>query len=169
MEQDVRINNKVYNQLRRFAEKDAKQTARVHEKKEHSTAVMAMDKRTRVLVFKMINKGDLLEVDGAISTGKESVVFHGSRAPSQLDTSDNVDDDLLDTDEHPVEEHDVVEVALKVFKTTLTEFTQRQQFLHGDRRYERCVGRQHARKLVRLWAEKERANLIRYVLCCVNL
>lgn len=49
----------------------------------------------------------------------------------------------------------------KFFKTTLTEFKQRQQFLHGDRRYEHRVGRQNARKLVVLWAEKEAANLHR--------
>jgi len=49
----------------------------------------------------------------------------------------------------------------QVFKTTLTEFKERQQFLQGDRRFEARVGRQSARKLVKLWAEKEMANLIR--------
>ena len=43
----------------------------------------------------------------------------------------------------------------------LTEFKQRQQFLHGDRRVEDRVGRQSARKLVKLWAEKESSNLER--------
>jgi serine/threonine-protein kinase RIO1 len=48
-----------------------------------------------------------------------------------------------------------------LLQTTLTEFKQRQQFLHGDRRFESRVGRQSARKLVKLWAEKESANLMR--------
>merc|ERR1711916_278872 len=77
----------------------------------------------------------LEEVNGVISTGKESVIFHGRSH--------------------------VEECVLKVFKTTLTEFTQRQQFLHGDRRFESRVGKQPARKLVKVWAEKEMANLMR--------
>jgi RIO kinase 3 len=103
-----------------------------------------MDRNTRLLVFKMLNSGQLTEVNGAISTGKEAVVFHGRG--------------ILEADGSAPQN---VEVAIKVFKTTLTEFTQRQQFLHGDRRFEDRVGRQHARKLVKLWAEKEMANLTR--------
>jgi RIO kinase 3 len=64
-------------------------------------------------------------------------------------------------DETEIEKAPPVPLALKVFKTTLTEFTQRQQFLHGDPRYEHRVGKQHARKLVKIWAEKEWANLTR--------
>ena len=36
----------------------------------------AMDPRTRLLLYKMVNNGTLESVSGAISTGKESVVFH---------------------------------------------------------------------------------------------
>jgi RIO kinase 3 len=141
---DVRLSNRIYNNMRRFAKKEEKAAARLHEKKEHSTAELAMDKNTRLVIFKLLNAGILTKVNGAISTGKESVIFHGEG---------HIDPEDLDSE--------VVEVALKVFKTTLTEFTQRQQFLHGDRRFERRVGRQHARKLVKLWAEKELANLSR--------
>ncbi|EGD79868.1 Riok3 protein [Salpingoeca rosetta] len=180
---DVRLSNRVYNQLKRFADKDARHAARLHERKEHSTAVMAMDKNTRVLVFKMVNAGDLNEVDGAVSTGKESVIFHGTRTQRPAHSGDehdghddgagvegvegvdgaegaHIDSTPSGDDDGDMPGHEV-EVALKVFKTTLTEFTQRQQFLHGDRRYDRRVGKQHARKLVKLWAEKEMANLAR--------
>lgn len=107
---------------------------------------MAMDKNTRLTLYKLLNRGILTEVNGAISTGKESVVFHGR---AHQDARDETSPEI--------------ECAIKVFKTTLTEFTQRQQFLHGDRRFERRVGRQHARKLVRMWAEKEMSNLTRSV------
>ena len=104
---------------------------------------MALDPATRLLLYKMVNGGVLDEVNGCLSTGKESVVFHGRYR----------DADQADAPER--------EAAIKVFKTTLTEFKNRQQFLHGDRRYEDRVGRQGARKLVRVWAEKESANLER--------
>ncbi|EDQ86057.1 uncharacterized protein MONBRDRAFT_34008 [Monosiga brevicollis MX1] len=141
---DLKINNAVFNHLRRFAHREERHTARVHEKKDHSTSVMAMDKTTRLLLFKLLNRGVFEQINGAISTGKEAVVFHGA---AHIDPEDLTSE--------------VTEVAIKVFKTTLTEFTQRQQFLHGDRRFENRVGRQPARKLVRVWAEKEMANLTR--------
>jgi RIO kinase 3 len=103
-----------------------------------------LDPKTRLVLFRLVDSGVLEEVNGAISTGKEAVVFHGTR---KLDPADP--------------ESATEEVAVKVFKTMLTEFKQRQQFLHGDRRFEDRVGRQSARKLVKLWAEKESANLIR--------
>lgn len=36
----------------------------------------AVDARTRLLMFKMVNAGVLEKINGCISTGKESVVFH---------------------------------------------------------------------------------------------
>lgn len=49
-----------------------------------------MDPRTRLLMYKMVNSGLLENINGCISTGKESVVFHanggrwvGLRADSQ--------------------------------------------------------------------------------------
>lgn len=35
-----------------------------------------MDPRTRLLMFKLVNAGVLEKINGCISTGKESVVFH---------------------------------------------------------------------------------------------
>lgn len=118
--------------------------ATAHGKKEQSTQSMALDATTRLILYKCVNAGTLDEVNGCLSTGKESVVFHGSYRPTPGDP------ECLPRD-----------CAIKVFKTTITEFKNRQQFLHGDRRYEARAGRQSARKLVRLWAEKEVANLQR--------
>jgi len=141
---DYTISNKVYNSLKRFSEKNDKQRQRLHEKKEHSTHALALDANTRLILYKLVNSGVLDEVNGCLSTGKESVVFHGR---------------FREDPQNP--ESPQQECAIKVFKTTLTEFKNRQQFLHGDRRYEDRVGKQGARKLVKLWAEKEMANLER--------
>jgi RIO kinase 3 len=191
---DITVTNRVYNQLKRFAVKDARHAARLHEKKDHSTVEMAMDKTTRLLVFRLVNGGLLESVHGVVSTGKESVIFcaEARELPAE-EYVDGEEDVTSETEEDSLEREDstdaalathgltrpakktitpqhspvdpdecpIIPVALKVFKTTLTEFTQRQQFLHGDPRYEHRVGRQHARKLVKLWAEKEFANLHR--------
>lgn len=126
---DVKISNKVFNSLKRFSKRNEKQRARLHEKvvlsyhytlltslqKEHSTSVLALDAKTRLILYKMVASGQLDEVNGCISSGKEAVVFHGVR---RLDP-ENPDSPKQD-------------VAIKVFKTTITEFKNRAQFLNCE-------------------------------------
>ena len=51
-------------------------------------------------------------------------------------------------------------VAVKVFKTTLMEFRTREKYIHGDHRFSKDVyKKQNPRKIVKLWAMKEAANL----------
>ena len=50
----------------------------MHLQKDNSTAVMAMDRETRLILFKMLNSGVVTRVDGVISTGKEAVVLGGA-------------------------------------------------------------------------------------------
>lgn len=57
-------------------------------------------------------------------------------------------------------------VALKIFRSTLNEFKNRTDYVSGDHRYKkatsgRSLARQNPRKVVKLWAEKEWANLVR--------
>ena len=52
------------------------QAQRLHEKKEHSTQEQALDPKTRLLLFKMVDSGMLTEINGCISTGKEACVYH---------------------------------------------------------------------------------------------
>lgn len=140
----IKLNNRVFNALKRHAVKADRAGRRLHEKKENATSDLALDSKTRLVIFHLIGGGFLETVSGAISTGKEAVVLRGRCRQDPEDPTSPIGD-----------------CALKVFKTTLTEFKERQQFLHGDRRFEARVGRQSARKLVKLWAEKEMANLIR--------
>ncbi|XP_006808314.1 serine/threonine-protein kinase RIO3 [Neolamprologus brichardi] len=73
---DLKLSNQVFNSLKRHCYSEQRRSARLHEKKEHSTAEQAVDPRTRLLMYKMVNAGVLENINGCISTGKESVVFH---------------------------------------------------------------------------------------------
>lgn len=71
------------------------------------------------------------------------------------------------------EQPDVVvpdEVVLKVFKTTLNEFKNRDRYIKDDYRFKERFSKLNPRKIIRLWAEKEMHNLSRCVkasaLCC---
>ena len=57
------------------------------------------------------------------------------------------------------------ECALKVFKTTLSEFKTREKYIKDDHRFRDRYSKQNPRKIIKLWAEKEFRNLNR---CVVN-
>lgn len=140
---DMQLPNHVYNKLKRHSDAENKRQQKLHEKKEHSTAEHAMDPRTRLLLYKLVNNGTLESISGSISTGKESVVYHafgGSLRDQSLPT----------------------EVAIKVFKTTLNEFKTREKYVHGDHRFSKDdYKKQNPRKIIKMWAMKEVANLNR--------
>ena len=139
---DMKLNNHVYNALKVHSHSEAKRAARLHEKKEKSTAESAMDATSRLLIFKLINQGILDEVNGAINTGKEAVVYHG--------IGGNIDKQITSG-----------EVAIKVYKTTLNEFRNREPYIKEDYRFKDKFSKANNRKIIPLWAEKEMHNLNR--------
>ncbi|XP_027702892.1 serine/threonine-protein kinase RIO3 isoform X2 [Vombatus ursinus] len=143
---DLKLPNQVFNALKQHAYSEERRSARVHEKKEHSTAEKAVDPKTRLLMYKMVNSGMLETITGCISTGKESVVFHayGGR-----------EDGKEDSKVIPAE------CALKVFKTTLNEFKNRDKYIKDDFRFKDRFSKLNPRKIIRMWAEKEMHNLTR--------
>ena len=104
---DMKLNNKVFNQLRNYSKKVKK--SKMHDRKENvATAEMGMDEPTRLLLYKLINNQVLEQVNGIVSAGKEAVILHA-------DCDENYDGEL----DLPKE------CAIKIFKTTLNEFKQR--------------------------------------------
>lgn len=140
---DMQLNNKIYNKLKRHSDTENKRHQKLHEKKEHSTAGQVMDARTRLILYKLVNNGVLDSMSGSISTGKESVVFHAYGGELNGETLPK-------------------ECAIKVYKTTLNEFKNRGKYVDGDHRFSRDdYKKQNPRKIIRIWGEKETANLNR--------
>ncbi|KAJ8010641.1 hypothetical protein DPEC_G00077190 [Dallia pectoralis] len=139
---DLKLSNQVYNSLKQHCYSEQRRSARLHEKKEHSTAEQVVDPKTRLLMYKMVNAGVLENINGCISTGKESVVFHAAGGSME---------DL------PVPD----ECVLKVFKTTLNEFKNRDKYIKDDYRFKERFSKLNPRKIIHLWAEKEMHNLAR--------
>ncbi|XP_042229249.1 serine/threonine-protein kinase RIO3-like [Homarus americanus] len=139
---DMQLSNKVYNKLCRSAMTDMKRKHRVHDKVEKATSEMALDPKTRLLIFKLVNNAVLESVNGIISSGKEAVVFYAQGG--------ELEDQSLPED-----------CAVKVFKTTLTDFKTRERYIREDYRFRDRMSKNNAQKLIRLWAEKEYHNLRR--------
>lgn len=121
--------------------------ARLHEKKEKSSAEKAIDEKSRILLFKLVNGGVLDSINGIIATGKESVVIHA-------------------IGENPEKGITMGEVAIKIFKTTITEFQNRIHYIVGDPVLEQAgkLSRQNPKLTIPLWAEKEMHNLVSIIL-----
>lgn len=96
-----------------------------------------MDPRTRMIIFKMIQKGVVNELNGCISTGKEANVYHSTTKSSNHD------------------------LAVKVYKTSILTFKDRDKYVSGEFRFRHGYCRHNPRKMVRTWAEKEFRNLTR--------
>ncbi|XP_035209725.1 serine/threonine-protein kinase RIO3-like [Stegodyphus dumicola] len=139
---DMKISNNVYNSLKIYSMAEDKRGHKVHDKKEKSTAEKALDEKTHLILYKLVNNQTLESLNGCFSTGKESCVYH---AWSAL----------------PEEESPSPEFAIKVFKTTLNEFQNRDQYIKDDYRFKNRFGKQNPRKIIHMWAEKEMRNLLR--------
>ncbi|KAH9644148.1 hypothetical protein HF086_010363 [Spodoptera exigua] len=109
---------------------------RIKDKHDRATAEQVMDPRTRMILFKLLNRGIIDEINGCISTGKEANVYHAT----SMDGKD---------------------YAVKIFKTSILVFKDRDKYVSGEYRFRNGYCRSNPRKMVRTWAEKEMRNLVR--------
>ncbi|KAI0393888.1 putative extragenic suppressor of the bimD6 mutation [Xylariaceae sp. FL0594] len=120
---------------------DVKDTqSRDKDKADRATSEQVLDKRTRMILYQLINRGVISEVHGAISTGKEANVY-GALAYKDDGTKLNR--------------------AVKVYKTAILSFKDRERYITGEHRFKSGSEKGNNRKMVKLWAEKEFRNLRR--------
>ncbi|MDX1595450.1 MAG: serine protein kinase RIO [Nitrosopumilaceae archaeon] len=91
-----------------------------------------LDKKTIMTLYHMINEKIIAYVNGAISAGKESVVFWA------VDTHSK-------------------NIALKIYLVTTSNFKKRTPYIQGDPRFNKI--KKGTRNLVHLWAQKEFRNM----------
>ncbi|XP_033854306.3 serine/threonine-protein kinase RIO1 [Acipenser ruthenus] len=109
---------------------------RVKDKSDRATVEQVLDPRTRMILFKMLSRGVISEINGCISTGKEANVYHATTAQGESR-------------------------ALKIYKTSILIFKDRDKYVSGEFRFRHGYCKGNPRKMVRTWAEKEMRNLIR--------
>lgn len=66
-----------------------------------------MDPRTRMILFKLLNRGIVTEINGCISTGKEANVYHATGK-------------------------DGANLAIKIYKTSILVFKDRDKYVSGE-------------------------------------
>ncbi|OVA17499.1 RIO kinase [Macleaya cordata] len=133
---NVGMSNSVTTAIRESVRGMAIGRTKTTEKADRATVEQAIDPRTRMVLFKMLNRGVFNDINGCISTGKEANVYHATKADGQ-------------------------EFAIKVYKTSVLVFKDRDRYVQGDYRFRHGYCKHNPRKMVKTWAEKEMRNLMR--------
>ncbi|KAJ4835224.1 hypothetical protein Tsubulata_021049, partial [Turnera subulata] len=133
---NVGMSNSVTTAIRDSVRGMAIGKTRTTEKADRATVEQALDPRTRMVLFKMLNRGVFNDMNGCISTGKEANVYHATKSDGQ-------------------------ELAIKVYKTSVLVFKDRDRYVQGDYRFRYGYCKHNPRKMVKTWAEKEHRNLLR--------
>ena len=130
------VSNQAINTLLESNRKAEADRFRGKDKHDRATAEQVMDPRTRMILFKLLNRGTICEINGCISTGKEANVYHATSKTGE-------------------------EYAIKIYKTSILVFKDRDKYVSGEFRFRNGYCRHNPRKMVRTWAEKEMRNLVR--------
>ncbi|XP_033010420.1 serine/threonine-protein kinase RIO1 [Lacerta agilis] len=109
---------------------------RLKDKSDRATVEQVLDPRTRMILFKMLTRGVISEINGCISTGKEANVYHAKTANGE-------------------------NRAIKIYKTSILMFKDRDKYVSGEFRFRHGYCKGNPRKMVKTWAEKEMRNLTR--------
>lgn len=123
------------------SEKKSEKRPNYYGRDDRATSEQVLDPRTRMILFKLMNRGFLQEIDGCLSTGKEANVYYARGED--------------------------MEFAVKIFKTSILVFKDRDRYVSGEYRFRHGYCKSNPRKMVRTWAEKEMRNLKR--LCAAGV
>jgi len=132
--------HQLHTQVNKISVGDYKRGKHRGDKSHRATVEQVMDPRTRMILYRLLSKGMLAEVNGAISTGKEANVYHATAK-------------------------DGTDRAIKIYKTSILIFKDRDRYVTGEYRFRHGYCKSNPRKMVRLWAEKEMRNLARMFKC----
>lgn len=120
--------------------------ARTADKSDRATSEQVLDPRTRMILLQMINRNVVSEVNGCLSTGKEANVYHALSI---------LQDEASEAAVSPLHR------AIKVYKTSILVFKDRDKYVTGEYRFRQGYSKSNNRAMVKVWAEKEMRNLKR--------
>ncbi|XP_068092957.1 serine/threonine-protein kinase RIO1 [Hyperolius riggenbachi] len=132
----LNLSDSVMNKVTEKSRQKEADNYRVKDKSDRATVEQVLDPRTRMILFKLLTRGVISEIDGCISTGKEANVYHASTSDGQSR-------------------------AIKIYKTSILMFKDRDKYVSGEFRFRHGYCKGNPRKMVKTWAEKEMRNLIR--------
>jgi RIO kinase 1 len=132
---------------------------------DRATSEQCLDPRTRLILFRMLSNGFLELIDGCLSTGKEANVYYAKagRIKSGVASVGDCDGSVSSSSFSnatfaPLLAPDVTEYAIKIYKTSILVFKDRDKYVSGEHRWRKGYCKSNPRKMVKVWAEKEMRN-----------
>jgi RIO kinase 1 len=164
--------------------KEDQNRVRIRDKQDRATVDQVLDPRTLSILNKWLKNGTMTEIFGSVSTGKEANVYYAYRKPSEMSTISEepeikpIDSKLPKKEKKFLKKlmklrheekvaRSVVnfdhekDFAVKVFKTTVLVFRDRERYIEGEFRFRKAKFKNNPFKMVKQWAEKEMRNLKR--------
>jgi RIO kinase 1 len=141
------LTSKVSNALKSSQNKLDEDRIRIKDKNDRATVDQVLDPRTLIVLHKMVKNQKLETIFGCLSTGKEANVY--------------LAEGHMDLDKMELQPDKTYEFAIKVFKTSILVFKDRERYVSGEFRFRKGHCKSNPRKMVQLWAEKEVRNLKR--------
>jgi len=118
---------------RKVVHYEVKRLMREKRSEEMESLEEVFDRSTLMIVYRLLNRGYIKNINGVVRSGKEARIYWGTGRSHKV-------------------------VAIKIFLTTSHEFKRgRMMYIQGDQRFENI--RKDTRSLVNLWALKEFRNL----------
>lgn len=135
---DTKINlHKITNEIGSCEQKEMVKERKNKDKADRATVEQVLDERTRRILLKLINNEIVSQINGCISTGKEANVYHA------------------------INNNTKKEYAIKIYKTSILVFKDRDRYVEGQFRFRRGYCSSNPRKMVSMWAQKQLRNLKR--------
>lgn len=138
-EEEFNVSNKIKNQIKISQKKEYANQYRKKDKADRATIEQCLDPKTILRLEKLKNKGDLINYEGCISTGKEANVYYAKGFGNK-------------------------HLAIKIYKTSILVFKDRERYISGEFRFRNGYCKSNPRKMIAIWAEKEVRNLKRIYL-----
>jgi RIO kinase 1 len=159
----MNFSHSVSNTVSKMQSIEAKKRTLHTSRDDRATSEQCLDPRTRLMLFKMLSNGILDKIDGCLSTGKEANVYYakaGKKAAAFKLTKGrtnaaNKSEPILNTN---TDMADVDEFAIKIYKTSILVFKDRDKYVSGEHRWRKGYCKSNPRKMVKVWAEKELRN-----------
>ncbi|CAL9730794.1 serine/threonine-protein kinase Rio1p [Monosporozyma unispora] len=141
------------------------------DKANRATVENVLDPRTMRFLRALMNRGIISDFNGCLSTGKEANVYHafagdgiprGSTIQEEEIINKMTQEATLPNGSNDNEETiDKKEYAVKIFKTSILVFKDRERYVDGEFRFRNSRSQHNPRKMIKIWAEKEFRNLKR--------
>lgn len=97
--------------IQRHLDSVDKRPSKSRDRQDRATVEQVLDPRTRMILFRMIQKGIFETLEGCISTGKEANVYHAVKSNGES-------------------------LAVKIYKTSILTFKDRDRYVSGEFRWD---------------------------------